>query len=171
MKGIVGVLLALVLLGLAAWYFFASSESSSPAEMTEAEIAQIEAEVNQVLDEAWAVWSAGEDFDRFMTFFSDDPEVLWISDAVPHFGRDQIDSDFRPVMESFQRQDNTPVEWRTIVIAPDVVYTVRINDCFQIDLEGNRGPTVRYAETIVWVKRDGEWKVLIGHGSTPNESM
>ena len=81
-----------------------------PPEMTEAEIA---AEVEMVLDDWWAVWSAGEDFDRFMTFFADDPEVLWIADAVPTFGKAAIDANFRPSMENFQRQDNTRVEWRT----------------------------------------------------------
>ena len=141
------------------------------AEMTQAEIAQIEAEVNEVLDEWWAVWSAGEDFDRFISIFADDPQTLWIGDAEPYFGRAEIDAGFRPAMENLQRQDNTPIEWRTIVIAPEVVYTVRINDVTQTDIAGNSSPTVRYAETLVWVKRDGQWRVLIGHGSSPNESM
>jgi uncharacterized protein (TIGR02246 family) len=136
--------------------------------MTEAEIA---AEVEMVLDDWWAIWSAGEDFDRFMTFFADDPEVLWIADAVPTFGKAAIDANFRPSMENFQRQDNTRVEWRTIVVSPDVVYTVRINDVVQTRLDGTIGLTGRYAETLVWVKRDGEWKVLIGHGSSPNEPI
>jgi hypothetical protein len=70
-----------------------------------------------------------------------------------------------------QRQDNTRVEWRTIVLAPNVAYTIRINDVVQVDIAGNTGPDVRYAETLVWVKRDGQWKVLIGHGSTSSESM
>jgi ketosteroid isomerase-like protein len=148
-----------------------SACQAPPVEMTEAEIAQIEAEVEAATNEWWEVWSAFEDFDRFMTFVADEPETLWIADAVPTFGKAAIDANFRPVQDAFQRQDNTRVEWRTIVLARDVAYTVRINDCFQIDLEGNPGPTVRYAETMVWVKRDGEWKVLIGHGSTPNESM
>ncbi|MGD2122565.1 MAG: SgcJ/EcaC family oxidoreductase [Gemmatimonadota bacterium] len=171
MKGLVAVLLALVLAGLAAWYFFAASESAPPAEMTDAEVAQIEAEVNQALDEWWAVWSAAEDYDQFVTIYADDPDVHWVSDGVPSFGRGEMDANFRPVMENMQRQENAPVEWRTFVITPDVAYTVRINDVTQIDLAGNAGPSVRYAETLVWVKRDGEWKVLFGHGSTPNEPM
>ena len=105
-----------------------------------------------------------------MDSFADNSDPLWISDAVPHFGRTEMEAAFRPVMENMQRQENTRVEWRTIVISPDVAYTIRINDVVQVDLAGNAGPTVRYAETILWVRRDGEWKALIGHGSTPNES-
>ena len=157
------------LIGLMLIYACQAPPPEAPRqEMTNAEI---EAEVNQVLDEWWAVWSAGEDFDRFMTFFADDPEVLWIADAVPTFGKAAIDANFRPSMADFQRQDNTRVEWRTIVISPDVVYTVRINDVVQTRLDGTIGLTGRYAETLVWVKRGGEWKVLIGHGSAPHEPM
>ena len=161
------VLLAFAALLLAAACQAPPAETPPPG-MTEAEIA---AEVEMVLDEWWAVWSEGEDFDRFMTFFADDPQVLWIADAVPTFGKAAIDANFRPSMDNFQRQENTQVDWRTIVVSPDVVYTIRINDVVQIDLESTPGPTVRYAETLVWVKRDGEWKVLIGHGSSPNEPM
>ena len=139
-----------------------------PPEMTEAEIA---AEVELVLDDWWATWSAADDFDGFMTFFADDPEVLWINDAEPFFGRAGIDAAFRPGYENMQGQENTPIEWRTIVIAPDVVYTVRINHIVQTDIAGNATFDHRFAETIVWVKRDGEWKVLVGHGSSPNQTM
>ena len=78
---------------------------------------------------------------------------------------------FRPVMENMQRQENTPVEWRTVVVAPDIAYTVRINDVAQTDIAGNPGVEGRYAETILWVKRNGQWRVLTGHGSSPNDAM
>jgi uncharacterized protein (TIGR02246 family) len=167
-KGLITVLAVLVVVGLA---FFLYRTPTAPPEMTEAEIAQIEAEVEAATNEWWAVWSAGEDYDRFVAIYADDPDVHWISDGVPYFGRAEMDANFRPAMENMRGQENTRVEWRTIVIAPDVAYTVRINDIVQTDLAGISGPTVRYAETLVWVKRDGEWKVLFGHGSTPNESM
>jgi ketosteroid isomerase-like protein len=142
-----------------------------PGDVPSPETDQIVAEVEAATEEWWAVWSAAEDFDRFMTFIADDPDVLWIADAVPHFGKDDIDTTFRPVMDNMQRQDNSPVEWRTIVVAPDVAYTVRINDVAQIDNAGNLGLTGRYAETLLWVNRNGEWKVLSGHGSAPNDGM
>jgi len=168
MKAVAAVLAALVALGV---LFYVYTAPTAPPEMTTAEIAQIQAEVDLVSEDFWATWSAAEDFDRFMTFYADDPEVLWINDAEPFFGRAEIDAAFRPAYENMQRQDNTPIEWRTIVIAPDVVFTVRINDVAQTDIDGNPGLAARFAETAVWVKRDGEWKVLTGHGSSPNESM
>jgi len=139
-----------------------------PPEMTDEEIA---AEVEMVLDDWWATWSGAEDFDGFMAFFADDPDLLWISDAEPYFGRAEMDAAFRPGYENMQGQENTPIEWRTIVIAPDVVYTVRINHIVQTDIAGNSVYDHPYAETLVWVKRDGEWKMLAGHGSSPNDAM
>ena len=168
MKALLAVLALLIVLGLG-WLLYSSP--TTPAKMTEAQVAQIEAEVDSVTSEWWAVWSAGEDADRFFSFLADDAEAVWISDANPLFGRAEIEEAFRPVLENIQRQDNTPLEWRTIVIAPEVAYTVRINDVVQTFVTGDSGPVIRYAETLVWVKRDGEWRVLIGHGSTPNEPM
>lgn len=168
MKALITVLAVLVVLGLGLALY---RSPSAPLAMTDAQRAETAAEVDSVTSEWWAVWSAAEDFDRLMDFYADDLETLWIGDGVASFGRGEIDGGFRSVMENMQRQDNKPVEWRTIVLAPDIAYTVRINDITQTDLAGNPRPTHRYAETLVWVKRDGEWKVLIGHGSTPNESM
>jgi len=167
-KALITVLAVFVVLGLG---FVLYHSPAAPLEMTDAQRAETAAEVDSVTSEWWAVWSAAEDPDRFLAFYADQPETLWIGDGVASFGRAAIDAGFRSAMETMQRQDNTPVEWRTIVLAPDIAYTVRINDITQTDLAGSPGPTLRYAETLVWVKRDGEWKVLIGHGSTPNDSM
>jgi uncharacterized protein (TIGR02246 family) len=133
--------------------------------------AQIAAEVDSVTNEWWTVWSTAQDFDRFMSFFVDDTEPIWISDGQHLMSRSEIDAAFRPVMGNLARQDNTPIEFRTIVISPEVVYTIRINQVEQIDTTRTRLPEVRWAETIVWVNREGVWKVLLGHGSSPNESM
>ena len=56
MKGLIAILFALVILGLA--FFLYSSPSAPPAEMTEAEIAQIQSEVMEFADawlDAWRV--------------------------------------------------------------------------------------------------------------------
>lgn len=63
MKGITGVVLLLVVLGLAAWYFVASSDTGPSDEMTEAERAQIEAEVMAFADTWLDAWRGGADCD------------------------------------------------------------------------------------------------------------
>lgn len=140
-----------------------------PSEVPATDPAQIAAEVDAATDLWWDTWSAAEDADLFFSFMADDPEAHWIGDAVPHFDRASMEAVYRPVMENMQRQENAPVEWRTFVIAPGVAYTVRINDVSQIDLAGNAGPAHRYAETLLWVNRNGEWKVFAGHGSSAVE--
>jgi len=139
-------------------------------ELTEEQRSAIAAEVDSVVNEWWTSWST-MDFDRGLSFFADDPDVLWMNDAQPFYTKSGVDELIRPWAASLQRQDVTPIDSRTIVVAPDVVYTIRINTVVQVDTAGNALPEIRFAETIVWVQRDGEWKVLIGHGSTPSESM
>lgn len=38
------------------------------------------------------------------------------------------------------------------------------------DTSGMVIPPVNAVETLVWVKRDGEWKVLLGHEATLEDS-
>jgi len=79
MKAVAAGLAALVVMGVL--FFLWASPTAPPAEMTEAEIAQIEAEVNQVLDDLMAAWNA-EDLERSLApFGSDDLHIVWATDV------------------------------------------------------------------------------------------
>jgi hypothetical protein len=82
MKGLVAVLLALVLAGLAAWYFYAASDSAPPAEMTEVEIAQIEAEVTEWADAWMAVWEQNDCNAAVPFFHPTKTAFLWQGKAL-----------------------------------------------------------------------------------------
>ena len=161
---------AFLVAGVVALVFLGASQPAT-AELTEEQKAEIAAEVDSVMNEWWTVWSTALDYDRGMSFFLDEPETAWADDGQVYYTATVIDETFRPFFAGLQRQDLTPIDSRTIVLTSDVVYTIRHNTIVAVDTAGNAGPEIRFAETIVWVKRNGEWKVLLGHGSIPPESM
>jgi len=139
-------------------------------ELTEEQKAEIAAEVDSVASDWWSAWSV-VDFDRGMSFYADAPETAWAGDGEVHYSIANIDSHYRPFFAGLQRQDVNVTGSRTIVLAPDIVYTIRSTAIVAVDTAGAPAPETRFVETIVWVKRNNQWKVLLGHGSTPSESM
>jgi hypothetical protein len=72
-------------------------------------------------------------------------------------------------MAGLLRQDLEFTNSRTIVLAPDIVWTLREGNSSVFDTAGIVVSEGQFIETAVWVKRRGEWKVLLGHDddSTP----
>jgi hypothetical protein len=64
------------------------------------------------------------------------------------------------------RLDAAPV----VRLAPDVAYTIRAVTGVATDTAGNTRPEIRSVETIAWLKRNGEWKVMAGHESLQKQS-
>ena len=56
-----------------------------------------------------------------------------------------------------------PQNARTIVLAPDLVWTLREANYSVTDDSGAVVSEGQFMETAVWAKRDGRWKILIGH--------
>jgi hypothetical protein len=116
MKGLVAVLLALVLAGLAAWYYFAASEAAPSAELTPEESAQIEAEVTEAaagLLESFRTLDAGTVGEWFHP-----TEVSWTSDGTIYDRAGLIEFlvSFLGTMESWA---GGWVETRVKVLNPD----------------------------------------------------
>jgi hypothetical protein len=148
---------------------FVTACQPATTELTEEQKAAIAAEVDSVVSQWWAAWNAMH-FDHGMSFFEDARETAWAGDGQLHYSVAGIDGHYRPLFTGLQRQDVTPISSRTIVLGPDVVYTIRNVNVGHVDTAGIAQPEFPYAETIIWVKQNGEWKVLLGHGSTPSES-
>jgi ketosteroid isomerase-like protein len=160
-KGLIAVLFALVILGLA---FFLYSSPSAPPEMTEAEIAQIEGEVMAFEEGKPAAFST-LDPDRLMELWAD-AEISSVS-----FGEDRIIG--HEAMQAFYENllptwAETQMEWlpgSTIqVLSPELALfqgTVRQATTNQ---EG-----VSYVQHVHFTdllrKMDGEWKIQRNHVS------
>ena len=75
MKGLITLLAILVVVGLG--FFLYSTPSAPPAEMTDAEIAQIEVEVMQATNDMMAAWNAEDGLASGAFFDSETLNVLW----------------------------------------------------------------------------------------------
>ena len=147
------------------------STSTQSTQLTSAQRAVIAAEVDSVCDNEWYPAWETVDFDRGLSFIVDEPETAWVHEGQAIYTRAGIDAAFRPGAAMVQSQKFNWTNSRTVVLAPDVAYTIREGTYVATDTAGNVTPERRFAETTVWVKRDGEWRVLQGHGSVPGMDM
>ncbi len=160
-----------LVLAAACFVLLTACSASIEVTLTDEEKTAIAAEVDSICDQVWyPTWEA-LDFDRGLSMIVDAPETAWVWENSVIYTRGGIDEAFRPGIAGLQRQQFKFLESRTVVLAPDVVYTIRAGSYFVVDEAGEAGPDVPFAETTVWVKRNGEWKVLQGHGSELREPV
>jgi len=139
-------------------------------DLTDAMKAQIAAEVEATADAWWGAWAA-VDYDRGMAYILDTPEAAWTGDAGTLYTVAEMNAAWEEVFEpERERQDITFTDSRTIVLAPDIAYTIREYDIVITETSGVVREPASGVETVVWVKRDGEWRVLLGHESTLEKS-
>ena len=138
-------------------------------ELTEEQKVEIAAEVDSVANDWWAAWAAA-DFDRGMSFIDAGSEAAWSGDEGTLYTRAEMDRTWRPTFTQLERQDLTFTDSRTVVLAPDIVCTIRAVTGIATDTTGTTRPEISSIETLVWVKRNGEWRALIGHESLQKKS-
>lgn len=142
----------------------------APVEFTEAMKAEIAAEVDATAAAWWQAW-ADVDYDRGMTYFEDAPEAAWTWDEGTLYTVAGMDAQWGGEWgATWQHQQIDFTDSRTVVLAPDIAYTIRQFDATVTDTSGVQLPQVKGVETIVWVKWNGQWKVLLGHESTLRDS-
>ena len=169
MKGLITLLAVLVVVGLA--YFLYRSPSSPPPEMTEAEIAQIKTEIDSLTAEWWEAWETF-DWERGLSLIHDAPETTWTGAVQTVYSVAEMREIWPPAMAGLAGQDLEFTNARTVVLAPDIVWTLREGNYVLVDIEGAAVGEGQFNETAVWVKRGGEWKLLLGHDddtTPPNE--
>jgi len=135
------------------------------SEFTDAMKAEIAAEVDATALEWWDAWRA-VDYDRGMTYFEDAPEAAWTWDEGNLYTVAGMNAEWEGAWGAdWERQQIDFTDSRTIVLAPDIAYTIRQFTAVVTDTSGAMLPQTSGVETLVWVKRNGEWKVLLGHES------
>jgi hypothetical protein len=132
-------------------------------ELTEEQKAEIAAEVDSLTNEWWSAWEAF-DFDKGLSFVPDNEGIVWAGAGTrtvysPVEGREV----WGPGVAGLSRQELEFTNSRTVVLAPDIVWTLREGDGTAIDTTGTVVHEGHFIETAVWVKRNGEWKILLGH--------
>jgi uncharacterized protein (TIGR02246 family) len=139
---------------------FTPPRASPPAEMTEAEIAQIETEVKQVLDDLMAAWNA-EDLERSLApFGSDDVHVVWATgvDTNPTMFRERMAEIWEWVLEWEGEWDYRHAK----VISPtSALFLGR----FHATLTYTSGDTRSWKPSLTCLLELGEngWKITTAH--------
>jgi len=134
-----------------------------PSEMTEVEKEAVVAEV-----EAWAAefeeaWEA-LDLERALALDVQTPEHIWVGGGVITRGFDAFSENGRIYYSSIEAVDWIPSDRHFSVLSRDAAV---ISDVGKVVVTNSEGVTSEsdYTYTYVLVRRDGEWKMLLGHGA------
>ncbi len=139
-------------------------------ELTDAAKAEVAAEVDAAASEWWNAWAA-VDHDRGMALYADVPEAAWVGDEQNLYTVAAMNEAWAGVWGADRQQQQIDfTDSRTIILAPDIAYTIRRFTAVVTEKDGTVQPQTSGVETLVWVKRNGSWKVLLGHESTLKES-
>jgi len=155
--------IALAVLSLA---FLATACQPATTELTEEQKAEIAEEVNALQAEFWDAWRE-VDVGRGFAYYHDSPDF-----AVAVEG--QLIRGFAALYEIAEAahagqasQVITVVESHTTVLAADVVHVMQSATGATTDSAGVTGPETAFAFSAIWMRRDGEWKMLLAHESFP----
>ena len=141
----------------------AACQPTSP-ELTEEQKAALADSVSAMHIEMWQPWLAA-DLDRGMPYFLNSPDLGWGWNGAIRYGYDNIDAWFRPIMDGMASQELTVADRRVVVLARDVVCVMEHGTLAATDTAGVTSPASPFAMTTIWVRRDGEWKIHLGHES------
>ncbi len=140
-------------------------------ELTDAEKAAIAEEVTAIHDQMWDAWP---DLAAGMSYFDNSPDVAYAADGDIHLGFDNITAVMEPFTTAFDRFEITVERRQTTVLSHDVVCVTERGVQAAYDSTGAILASGPVALTAVWVRRDGDWKVVQAHESFPppeTESM
>jgi hypothetical protein len=134
-------------------------------ELTDEQRKAIAAEVDSLTTEWWAAWAA-IDLERGLSFLDDGPGMTWAVEGAPtvHSVAEAREA-WGPMIAGLLRQDLQFTNARTVVLARDVVWTLRELRYAAVDTTGAVVAEGRSIETAVWVKRGGGWRLMLGHDS------
>ena len=131
-------------------------------ELTEEQNAEIAAIIDSLTDEWWDAWNA-LDVERGLSFIHDDPRMTWTGAARTLYSVAEGREVWGPHLAGLERQVHDVTNARTVILAPDIVWTLREFEFQVIDTTGTVVSEGQSIETAVWVEKDGEWKLLVGH--------
>jgi len=129
-------------------------------ELTDAQNAEIAAQVNAVKADVWDAW---RDWDvaRVVSYYFNSPDFAWADDGQLFVGWAAFNEAVKG--GNLESQTITFNESRTTVLAADAVHSVEQGTYSVTDSDGVTGPAWKFAFSALWIHRDGEWKVHFSH--------
>jgi uncharacterized protein (TIGR02246 family) len=125
---------------------------------------EIVAAVGAILDQAVAA-AAATDAEGVLAASTKDDAFTFITGDTMVTGYDEALAAFRTTYALLQRQTNQIIEKRTRVLSPDVVLVSAVSEGTYTDKAGFTSPPVGLGSTAVFVRRNGEWRVIHYHQS------
>ena len=125
---------------------------------------EIVAAVEAILDKAVAA-AAATDAEGALSATTKDDTFTFITEDTMLLGYDEALAAFRTTYALLQKQTNQIIEKRTRVLSPDVVLVSAVWEGTYTDKAGFTSPPVGFATTAVFVRRDGQWRVIHYHQS------
>jgi uncharacterized protein (TIGR02246 family) len=126
--------------------------------------AEIVAAVEAILDKAVAA-AAATDAEGVLAASTRDDTFTFITGDTMLTGYDEALAAFRQTYALLQKQTNQIIEKRTRVLSPDVILVSAISEGTYTDKAGFTSPPVGLASTAVFVRRNGDWRVIHYHQS------
>ena len=139
-------------------------------ELTEEQKATIAAEVDSLTAEWWTAWEA-LDVERGVSFLYEGPGFIWTGAGPTIYSVAEAREVWPTMVTGLERQNLEFTNARTIVLASDIVWTLREMNWAAVGAAGAVVAEGQSIETAVWVKRNGEWKVMIGHDNDVTETL
>jgi uncharacterized protein (TIGR02246 family) len=124
----------------------------------------IVAAVDAILDKTVAS-AAAVDAEGVLAVSTRDDTFTFITGDTMLTGYDEALAAFRTTYALLQGQTNQIIEKRTRVLSPDVVLVSAISEGTYTDKAGFTSMPVGLGSTAVFVRRDGEWRVIHYHQS------
>jgi uncharacterized protein (TIGR02246 family) len=125
---------------------------------------EIVAAVEAILDQAVAA-AAAVDAERVLAVSTRDDTFTFITADRMLTGYEETLAAFRQTYAMLQGQSNQIVQKRTRVLSPDVVLVAAVSEGTYTDKAGFTFPPVGLGSTAVFVRRNGEWRVIHFHQS------
>jgi ketosteroid isomerase-like protein len=111
------------------------------------------------------------DFELGMSFVSDQPEAVWVGDDGILQGKMRMREAWTEWAADIREQTNRRTEVTFVVLSSDLAFvTLKFTNASSTLMSGTVTPERSVFETLVWVREDGEWRILIGHESVARES-
>jgi uncharacterized protein (TIGR02246 family) len=133
-------------------------------ELTEEQKAEIADSITAAQDDLWQTWSTRE-LDSIMPLFVNSADVGWGFPGGMYYGYENLNAYARSLLDGVASANYTAAERRVDVLSWDVVLVRELGTYSWTDTAGAARQLDDYPATTIWVRRDGEWKVIHYHES------
>ncbi len=159
------------LLPLAGLVLLAACQPAPPPEMTDADRQAIAEEIHQQTL-GWMTADLNGDMEASLAYFVEDAEGGWVSEPALFMNRRVLFPTKAAVREWFGQffVDGRAMPWSlgqesVAVLSSDHAVQIFEGTYSVVDSLGNKGPEIPATVTTVWVRQEGEWKILHCHQS------